>query len=200
MELALDSGGATQARDEVFDRPWNESLVHQVAVAYMAGGRALTRAQKTRAQVRASGKKPWRQKGTGRARAGTVASPLWRGGGVAHAASPGGRVPKVNRAMLRGAMCSALSELLRRKCVTVTADLNLETHKTGALAAWLRERSLDSALILVDEENANLTLASRNLPRVEVKQAERLNVVDLLKCEKLLLTDGAVRKLEAWLA
>lgn len=200
MELASNKGGSTvQVADAVFAADFNEALVHQVVTAYMAGARAGTKAQKTRSDVSGGGKKPWRQKGTGRARAGTIRSPLWRGGGVTFAARPRDHAQKVNRKMYRGALRSILSELGRREHLIVVPDLASD-GKTRNLAAKLAGLDAPNALIVCETVEQKLHLAARNLPGVDVLDVEAVNPVSLLSHQKVVLTEAAVRKLEAWLS
>lgn len=204
MKLKLVNGGATgseiEVSDATFGREYNEPLVHQVLTAYMAAGRAGTKAQKTRAQVRGGGKKPWRQKGTGSARAGSSRSPIWVGGGRAFAASPRSHEQKVNRKMYRGAIRSMLSELARQDRLVVTDGLELEAPKTKMLVGRLKDLGLGSVLILVEAFDEKLHLASRNLPAVEVLPVASLDPVSLARHEKVLATVGALRMLEERLA
>ncbi len=200
MELAVqDTGAKLQVSDRTFGQRFNEPLVHQVVVAYLAGGRAGTRAQKTRAEVRGGGAKPWRQKGTGRARHGSIRSPLWRGGGVTFAAKPQDHSQKVNRKMYRGALRSILSELARQGRLVVVESFEAETPKTKDMAARLKEMGLDEVLIVTEELSENLHLATRNLPRVLALGVSDLDPVSLVRFEKVLMTVGAVRRVEEWL-
>ena len=200
MELAMKSGGsAVQVADAVFAAEFNEALVHQVVTAYLAGGRAGTKAQKTRAEVSGGGKKPWRQKGTGRARAGSIRSPIWRGGGVTFAARPRDFEQKVNRKMYRGALRSILSELGRREHLLVVSDIET-SGKTKDLAAKLRELGAEDALIVVETVEQSLFLAARNLPGVSVVDTDAVNPVSLLAHQKVVVTEAAIRKFEAWLS
>ena len=186
-----------QVSDGVFGAPYNEALIHQVVTAYLAGGRAGTKAQKTRSDVSGGGAKPFRQKGTGRARAGTIRSPLWRGGGKVFAARPRDYSQKVNRKMYRGALRSILSELVRQERMIVLPEISLEAPKTKLLLEKLRKLGLESGvLILLDQEDQNLFLAARNLPKVEVLLEREVNPVSLIACEKVLVTEGVIRKLE----
>jgi len=199
MDLQLrqqDGQAATvAASDRVFAADFNEALVHQVVVAYMAGGRAGTRAQKTRSEVRGGGSKPWRQKGTGRARAGTIRSPLWRGGGVTFAAKPRNHEQKVNRKMYRGAMRSILSELARQDRILVVDNIRTDEPKTRAMVAWLAELELSGRVLIVhDQMNQNLYLASRNLPYIEVLDVVGLNPVDLIGADKVVFSRDALEK------
>ena len=200
MKLKLVNGGANgseiEVSDATFGREFNEPLVHQVLTAYMAAGRAGTKAQKTRAEVRGGGKKPWRQKGTGSARAGSSRSPIWVGGGRAFAAAPRSYEQKVNRKMYRGAIRSMLSELARQERLVVTGGLELEAPKTRMLAGKLKELGLDSVLILVEAYDEKLWLASRNLPAVHVLPVQALDPVSLARFDKVLATVGALKMLE----
>lgn len=198
MELQAISGSVV-ASDVTFAAPYNEALVHQVVTAYLAGGRAGTRRQLNRAEVAGGGRKPWRQKGTGRARAGTIRSPLWRSGGVTFAARPQDWGQKVNRKMYRAAMRSILSELVRSERFTVVESLELSTSKTRELVGRLREYEMAAGLIVVERVDDYLYLAARNLPRHHVIAANRLDPVALVGAERVLITERAVRQLEEWL-
>ncbi|WAJ71570.1 50S ribosomal protein L4 [Catenovulum adriaticum] len=201
MELALkDASGALTVSEATFGLEFNESLVHQVVVAYAAASRQGTRKQKTRAEVTGSTKKPFRQKGTGRARAGTVKSPIWRSGGVTFAARPQDHSQKVNRKMYRGAIRSILSELIRQDRLVVVEQFSVETPKTKALAAKLNELELKDVLIVTEEIEENLFLAARNLVKVDVRDIQGIDPVSLIGFEKVLITAGAVKKLEETLA
>ena len=204
MKLKLVNAGANgseiEVSDATFGREFNEPLVHQVLTAYMAAGRAGTKAQKTKAEVRGGGKKPWRQKGTGSARAGSIRSPIWVGGGRAFAASPRSYEQKVNRKMYRGAIRSMLSELARQDRLVVTAGIDLEAPKTRMLVGKLKELGLESVLILVEAYDEKLWLASRNLTSVHVLPVARLDPVSLARYEKVLATVGALKMLEERLA
>ncbi len=193
-ERAVDVSEAT------FGRQFNEALVHQVVVAYMAGARQGTRAQKTRAEVRGGGKKPYRQKGTGRARAGTIRSPIWRGGGVTFANKTQDFSQKVNRKMYRGAMQSILSELIRQDRLIVTEDFTVDSPKTKQVQARLNELSLDNVLIVVEDVDDNLFLGTRNLRNVDVIDVQGVNPVNLIGFDKVLFTVGALKKAEELLA
>ncbi len=189
------------ASESLFGRDYNEALVHQVVVAYHANGRAGTRAQKTRAEVRHSTKKPWRQKGTGRARAGMTSSPLWRGGGRIFPNSPDENFSqKLNRKMYRAGMASILSQLVREDRLAVVEALSLEAPKTKLLAGKLRSMGLEDVLILTDKLDDNLYLSSRNLPNVMVLEARHADPVSLLRFAKVLVTKEAVKSLEEALA
>lgn len=206
MQLGLVSESGKKAKDKVevtdaaFAVDFNEALVHQVVTAFMAGARAGTKAQKSRSDVRGGGRKPWRQKGTGSARAGSIRSPIWRGGGVTFAARPKDYSQKVNRKMYRGAMRSILSELVRQERLVVVESFTLEAPKTKSLVEKLEGLSLQDALIVVDAEDARLQLAARNLHWTAVIQAAQANPVSLLAFDKVLITVPALKQLEARLA
>lgn len=204
MKLKLVNGGAAgseiEVSDTTFGREFNEPLVHQVLTAYMAAGRAGTKAQKTRAEVSGGGKKPWRQKGTGSARAGSIRSPIWVGGGRAFAAKPRSYEQKLNRKMYRGAIRSMLSELVRQERLVVTDGIDLEAPKTRILAGKLRDMGLGSVLILVEAFDEKLHLAARNLPFVQVLPVAGLDPVSLARHDKVLATVGALKMLEERLA
>ena len=208
MELQIKNASGAAAgqltvADETFARPFNEALVHQVVVAYLAGARAGTRAQKNRAQVRGGGAKPFRQKGTGRARAGTTRGPLWRGGGVTFAARPQDHSQKVNRKMYRAAMRAIFSELLRQDRLLVVDALDVPEIKTKHILA--RMRALDVAdqgrvLMVTENVDLNLYLSARNLPDVAVSDVVGLDPVSLVGSEKVLMTAGALQRVGEWLA
>lgn len=201
MELQLQNASGTMTvSDAAFGGDFNESLVHQVVTAYLAGGRAGTKAQKTRAQVRGGGAKPWNQKGSGRARAGSIRSPLWRGGGTTFAAVPRDHSQKVNRKMYRGAIRAILSELVRQDRLVVVEEFALEAPKTKQLVSKLNGMGLDNVLIITQEVSENLYLAARNLHKVDVRDAAAVDPVALIGHEKVLMSVGAVRSLEEWLA
>jgi large subunit ribosomal protein L4 len=186
--------------DAAFAREYNEDLVHQVVTSYLAGARQGTKAQKNRAAVSGGGKKPWRQKGTGRARAGTIRSPIWRSGGVTFAAQPRDHSVKVNRKMYRAAMQAILSELARQDRLMVVESLDLEQPKTRLLVKQLGEYGIDNALVIAGEVDENLYLASRNLHKVDVRDANGIDPVSLLAYDKVLATVDAVKKIEEMLA
>lgn len=190
------SDKAVDVSEATFGRQFNEALVHQVVTAYLAGARQGTVAQKTRSEVAGGGRKPWRQKGTGRARAGTTRSPIWTGGGVTFAATPRDYSQKVNRKMYRGAMQSILSELIRQERVVVVEDFGVEAPKTKEVAGKLKALEMPSALIVVEEVDNNLFLATRNLKDVDVVDVEALNPVSLLRFDKVLFTVGSLKKVE----
>ena len=197
MNLNLTGAqGTVEVSDATFGKEFNEALVHQVVVAYMAGGRQGTRAQKTRAEVAGGGKKPWRQKGTGRARAGNATSPIWRGGGVTFAARPQDYSQKVNKKMYRSAMRSMLSELARQDRLIAVEEFTVDAPKTKLLAAKLEEMNLSKVLIITSELNTNLYLAARNLPHVDVIEANAADPVSLIAYENVLVTVSALRQFE----
>ncbi len=189
-----------ELREQVFGCPFNAPLVHQAVVSYQAGGRSGSRAQKSRAEVRGGGRKPWRQKKMGRARAGSIRSPLWRGGGVTFAARPQSHARKMNRKMYRGALRAILSERMRREEIVVVPELQLAEPKTRLLAQQLREYGLSDVLIVLDGIDDTLRLAARNLPHMALQEMRLLNPVSLLSHEKILFTEAALRKVEEWLA
>ncbi|MEQ8694590.1 MAG: 50S ribosomal protein L4 [Gammaproteobacteria bacterium] len=204
MELQLhnmkaEAAGQIALADDVFAREFNEPLVHQVVTAYMAGARRGTKAQKTRSDVRGGGAKPWRQKGTGRARAGTSRSPIWRGGGRAFAARPRSYEQKVNRKMYRSALRSILSELVRQERLVVVDKFDFEEPRTKLARAALDALGVQDVLIVTDELSDNLFLAARNIPRVGLVQVGALDPVLLVSYEKVLITEKAVSELEATL-
>ena len=197
MNLKLVSGGTELAVSEAtFGQEYNETLVHQVVVAYRNAGRAGTKRQKSRAEVRGGGKKPHAQKGTGQARAGSSRSPIWRGGGVTFAARPRDFAQKVNRKMYRGAMRSMLSELVRQDRLVVTDEIALEAPKTQLLATKLSGWSLSNVLIVVEALDEKLLLAARNLKHVDLIEVAQINPLSLLDHERVLMTVGAVKLLE----
>jgi large subunit ribosomal protein L4 len=197
MKLKIINGGAElQVSDAAFGRKYNEALVHQVVTAYRNAGRAGTKAQLTKAEVRGGGKKPWSQKGTGQARAGSSRSPIWVGGGRAFAAKPRDFAQKVNRKMYRGAIGSMLSELARTDRLVVANDIPLEAPKTKLLASQLTKWELKSVLIVVEAMDEKLFLAARNLPHVAVMEVSRLDPLSLVSFDKVLATVGAVKMLE----
>src|SRR5690554_1688656 len=197
MELTITgSGKGISVSDAAFAKDFNEALVHQVVTAYMAAGRQGTKAQKTRSEVSGGGKKPWRQKGTGRARAGTIRSPIWRSGGTTFAAKPRNHEQKVNKKMYRGAMKSILSELVRQDRLIVVEKFGVETPKTKALVAQLKAMDLNDVLIVTKEVDENLFLAARNLHKVDVRDVQGLDPVSLIAFEKVLMTADAVKQIE----
>jgi large subunit ribosomal protein L4 len=197
MQLKSVNGGATvQVSEAAFGHKFNEALVHQVLTAYRNAGRAGTKAQKSRAEVSGGGRKPYAQKGTGQARAGSNRSPIWVGGGRTFAAKPRSFEQKVNRKMYRGALRSMLSELARTERLLVTDGIPLSEPKTKLLANQLKEWSLPSVLIVVEATDQKLALAARNLPHVEVLEVGSLNPVSLAAYDKVLMTVGAVKLIE----
>ncbi|NVD36814.1 50S ribosomal protein L4 [Marinobacter lutaoensis] len=200
MELTITgSGKEISVSDAAFAKDFNESLVHQVVTAYMAAGRQGTKAQKTRSEVSGGGKKPWRQKGTGRARAGTIRSPIWRSGGVAFAAKPRDYAQKVNRKMYRAAMRSIFSELVRQERLVVVEDLSVEAPKTKLFNAKLKDLGVSNALIVAESVEENLHLASRNIPHVDVRDVAGLDPVSLVAFENVVVTVPALKKIEEML-
>ena len=204
MNLNVVSTSGAQAPLEVsdgtFGREFNETLVHQVVVSYLAAARQGSKAQKTRAEVRGGGRKPWRQKGTGRARAGSIRSPIWRGGGRAFAARPRDHSVKVNRKMYRAAMQCILSELIRQDRLLVVEEIGLTETRTKALIAKLQQWAVDDVLILADEVDAALYLSARNLPNVDVVDVQGIDPVSLLRRERVEATAAAVQRLQEALA
>ncbi|MEX0941232.1 MAG: 50S ribosomal protein L4 [Pseudomonadales bacterium] len=191
---------AVDVSEVTFGRDFNEALVHQVVVSYMAGARQGTRAQKNRSDVNGGGKKPYRQKGTGRARAGTIRSPIWRGGGVTFANRTQDFSQKVNRKMYRGAMQSILSELIRQDRLVVTENFSVEAPKTKEVVRRLKELELDEVLVVVEEIDENLYLGARNLRNVAITDVDGVNPINLIGFDKVLFTVGALKKAEEMLA
>jgi len=196
MKLKMEGAGTVDVADSAFGADFNEALVHQVVTAFLAGGRAGTKAQKNRAAVRGGGAKPWRQKGTGRARAGTIRSPIWVGGGRAFAAQPRNYDQKVNKKMYRAALRSVLSELVRQDRLVVVESIELEAPKTKLLAGKLKEFDLDNVLILNEAFDESLFLAARNLPNVGICDAASIDPVVLIRFEKVLVTLPALKLIE----
>ena len=197
--MNLDIIGAqngVDVSDTAFGREFNEALVHQVVVSYMAGARQGTKAQKTRSEVNGGGRKPFRQKGTGRARAGTIRSPIWRGGGVTFAAKPMDHSKKVNKKMYHGAMQAILSELVRQERLVVVEDFAIDAPKTKVFSAKLKELELTNVLIVVEEVDDNLYLGCRNIHNVDVIDVQGVNPVNLIGFKKVLFTVGALKKAE----
>ena len=191
------ASGAVALSDEVFGTAFNEALIHQVVTAYMAAGRAGTKAQKSRADVAGGGRKPWRQKGTGRARAGTIRSPLWRGGGRAFAARPRSYEQKVNRKMYRSALRSILSELVRQDRLLIVDDFQLAEPRTKLALAALNKLGVNDVLIVCDEITENLFLAARNIPHVGMADVSAIDPVLLVSYDKVVVTQKALAGLEA---
>lgn len=201
MELAVHgSKNKVKVSETAFGREFNGDLVHQVVTAYLAAGRSGTKAQKNRARVAGGGAKPWRQKGTGRARAGTIRSPLWRGGGVTFAAKPRDYTQKVNKKMYRGAMSVIFSELVRQDRLVIVDEFTVDAPKTRALVAKLDELGAPGALVVTDKLDENLALAARNLPHVGIMEAGAVDPVSLVGAEKVVITKAAVDKIQEWLA
>ena len=204
MELSIvkpgnAESGTVSVSDVAFAREYNEDLVHQVVTAYLSGARQGTRAQKNRAAVRGGGKKPWRQKGTGRARAGTIRSPIWRSGGVTFAAQPQDHSQKVNRKMYRAALRSIMSELARQDRLMVVESLDVDEPKTKLLVKQLGDYGVDNVLIVTSEVGENLYLAARNLHKVDVRDVDGVDPVSLSGYEKVRVTVDAVKKCEEML-
>jgi large subunit ribosomal protein L4 len=196
---ATGGDASLEVSETAFGSEFNEALVHQVVTAYLSGGRAGTKAQKSRAQVRGGGAKPWRQKGTGRARAGTIRSPIWRGGGVTFAAVPRDHSQKVNRKMYRGALQAILSELVRQDRLVVVDALDFAEPKSKLLQARLAELGVERGLIVTAEVNENLYLSSRNIPGIYAVDVSGLDPVSLVAADKVIITVDAVAKIEEWL-
>ncbi|ABE74268.1 MULTISPECIES: 50S ribosomal protein L4 [Psychrobacter] len=200
MDLKTVTGAAVELSDTAFGREFNEALVHQVVTAYLAGARQGTRAQKTRAEVSGGGIKPWRQKGTGRARAGSIRSPIWRGGGRAFAAKPQDWSQKVNRKMYRGAMQCILAELIRQERLILVEEISVSGPKTKELIAKLGELNASRALIVTKEVDENLYLAARNIPHVNVLDTSEVDPVSLIAFDKVIMTVEAAKQFEEALA
>ena len=196
MKLKMQGSGSVDVAEVAFGADFNEALVHQVVTAYLAGSRSGTKAQKNRAAVRGGGAKPWRQKGTGRARAGTIRSPIWVGGGRAFAAQPRNYDQKVNKKMYRAALRSVFSELVRQDRLVVVKELGLEAPKTKLLVGKLKELDLDSVLILNEGFDEKLFLAARNLQDVGICDAASIDPVVLIRFDKVLVTLPALKLIE----
>ena len=205
MNLKLSEPGvgltdkAVELSETLFGRQYDGALVHQVVVSYMAGARQGTSAQKTRSEVRGGGRKPFRQKGTGRARAGTIRSPIWRGGGGPVAAKTQDHSLKVNKKMYRGAMQSIFSELVRQERLVVTEDFSVAAPKTKEVLQRLKDLDLEQVLVVVEEVDENLYLGARNIRQVDVTDVQGVNPVNLIGYEKVLFTVGALKKAEEML-
>ena len=197
--LSTENSKGIDIPESVFGKDFNESLVHQAVVSFLAGSRQGTSKQKTRSEVRGGGKKPYRQKGTGRARAGTIRSPLWRGGGIAFAATPRNYSKKINKKMYRAAIRSIFSELLRQGRLVAIEKPVLEKPKTKEIANFLKEFSLSKVLIITDELDVNLYLSARNIPNVDIITVREINPVNLLKAQKVAVTADAFKKIEEWI-
>ena len=205
MELKIEKSGKKQAgtmsvADNVFAAKFNEPLIHQVLVSYMAGSRSGTKAQKSRSEARGGGKKPWRQKGTGRARAGTIRSPIWRGGGVTFAAKSRDFSKKINKKMFRGAMRSIFSELVRQERFVCVDEFDVSESKTKLVKEKLDKLGLKEVLIITEGLSENLYLGVRNIPKVDVMDTNEIDPYSLIGFEKVLITQAAVEKVEEWLS
>ena len=200
MELQVVGANALTVSETTFGREFNEALIHQVVVAYAAGARQGSRAQKTRAEVSGSGKKPWRQKGTGRARSGDIKSPIWRSCGVTFAAKPQDHSQKVNKKMYRGAIKSILSELVRQDRLVVVEKFEIDAPKTKVLVQKLKELALEDVLIITASLDENLFLAARNLYKVDVRDVQGIDPVSLIAFNKVVVTVDAVKQIEEMLA
>ena len=200
MNLNTVTGSAVELSDVAFGREFNEALVHQVVTAYLEGGRQGSRAQKTRGEVSGGGKKPWRQKGTGRARAGSIRSPIWVGGGRAFAAKPQDWSQKVNRKMYRGAMQCILAELIRQDRLVLVDDISISAPKTKELIAKLKDLNAPKALIVTNEVDENLYLAARNIPYVSVLGSTEVDPVSLIAFDKVIMSVAAAKEIEGVLA
>jgi large subunit ribosomal protein L4 len=196
MQLNVNGAQAIEVSERTFGGEFNETLVHQAVVAYMAGGRQGTRGQKTRAEVTGGGKKPWRQKGTGRARSGSSVGPIWRGGGVTFAAKTQDHSQKLNKKMYRAAMRSILAELVRQDRLIVVEDFSVDAPKTKGLLGKLSGLGLNDVLIVTDAVDQNLYLAARNLPHVDVRDVQGSDPVSLIAFDEVLVTVPAVKKFE----
>jgi large subunit ribosomal protein L4 len=189
-----------EVSDDIFSKDYNEALIHQVVTAYMAGSRAGTKAQKNRAAVSGGGAKPWRQKGTGRARSGTIRSPIWRSGGTTFAATNRDFSQKVNRKMYRAAMKSIMSELVRQERLVIVADFGINEPKTKELSTKLKDMKFDNVLLVTSDYDENLNLSSRNLINVEYTDSTHLNPVSLIAHQKVVMTADAIKKFEEGIA
>ena len=196
MELNVHNGSALEVSDDVFAVDYNEALIHQAVVAYQAGARQGTRAQKNRSAVSGGGAKPWRQKGTGRARAGTSRSPIWRGGGKTFPATNQDFSQKMNRKAYRIAMRSILSELVRQERLIVSDEFTVSEPKTKQLVAKMAEMQLKDVLLVTHEFDENLALASRNLYHVGILEAQEINPLSLIGFDKVVMTSGAIKQIE----
>jgi large subunit ribosomal protein L4 len=199
MKLAVTGGSDIKVSEATFGRAFSEPLVHQVVTAYLAGARSGTKAQKNRSAASGGGRKPWRQKGTGRARVGTIRSPIWRGGGRAFAAQPRDHAQKVNRKMYRGALQAIFSELVRQDRLVIVDKFEVTEPRTAELKKRLAEMGVDKGLIITSEMNGNLYLASRNIPGVHSLDVNGIDPVSLVSADKVIMTVDAVKKLEEWL-
>lgn len=200
MKLKNAVGGSVELNDAVFSKEYNETLVHQAVVTYMAGGRSGTKAQKTRSDVSGGGAKPWRQKGTGRARAGTSRGPIWRKGGVTFAARPRDYAKKMNKKMYRAAMCSILSELVRSESLIVVDELSLSSPSTKNMISTLNELDVSNVLLVDSKVDTNIALSINNVPNCEVSSVSGVNPVNLIAHDKVIMTESAIGKFEEWLS
>ena len=200
MKLKTVEGKELSLSDDVFAKDYNETLVHQAVVTYMAAARAGTKAQKSRSDVSGGGAKPWRQKGTGRARAGTSRGPIWRKGGVTFAARPRDYSKKLNKKMYRAAMRSIFSELLRSDSLIVVDAFDISEPKTKLMIAQLDKFGVSNALLVDDEKDKNVELSIRNIPRCDVVEVSSLDPVSLVAHDKVVMTSKAVEKVEEWLS
>ena len=200
MELNVHNGAALKVSDAVFGADYNESLIHQAVVAYQAGARQGTRAQKNRSAVSGGGAKPWRQKGTGRARAGTSRSPIWRGGGRTFPATTQDFSQKMNRKAYRSAMRAILSELVRQERLIVSDEFTVSEPKTKQLVAKMNDMQLDDVLVVTHEFDENLALASRNLYHIGILEAQEINPLSLIGFSKVVMTSAAIKQIEETLS
>lgn len=199
LNVSTNKSTSAEVADTIFARDFNQSLVHQVTTAYMSGGRQGSKAQKNRAAVSGGGKKPWAQKGTGRARAGTSRGPIWRSGGVTFAAQPRSYVQKVNKKMYKGAISVIFSELVRSERLKIVKDFGVKDAKTKNVTALLKALNVKDALLMTDELDENLYLSSRNLYHVGVCDTQSIDPVSLIGYENVVITEAALKKVEAML-
>ena len=204
MNLTLNTQGKAgktiEVAEAIFGADYNESLIHQTVTAFLAGGRSGTKAQKSRSEVSGGGIKPWRQKGTGRARAGSIRSPIWRGGGKSFAAKPRKFAQKINRKMYRAAMRSILSELIRQDRLIVVENIDVDVPKTKQMLSYLAPYEFNDGLIVLSELNQNVLLSARNIPHIKVTLAQHLDPVSLIAHNKVLMTQDALKAIEESLA
>ena len=199
LNLRTNKSTSQEVSDDVFNRDYNESLVHQITTAFLAGGRSGSKAQKNRSEARGGGKKPWKQKGTGRARAGTTRSPIWRSGGVTFAAQPRNFTQKVNKKMYKGAISVIFSELLRTDRLKFVSEIDASEPKTKNITSLMKSLEVKDALLLTDELDENLYLSSRNLYHVGVCDTQSIDPVSLIGYENVVMTKAALKKVEAML-
>ncbi len=199
LNLKTNKSTSQEVSDDVFNRDYNESLVHQITTAFLAGGRSGSKAQKNRSEARGGGKKPWKQKGTGRARAGTTRSPIWRSGGVTFAAQPRNFTQKVNKKMYKGAISVIFSELLRTNRLKFVSEIDASEPKTKNITSLMKSLEVKDALLLTDELDENLYLSSRNLYHVGVCETQIIDPVSLIGYENVVMTKAALKKVEAML-